>query len=78
MLLAVSVRLPPAVTGLGLATKEPICVPSRASFATYQIPVVALILGVVFRDETVHVLSVIGIGLVIAGALLASRRERAA
>jgi drug/metabolite transporter (DMT)-like permease len=51
---------------------------SRASFATYLIPVVALILGVVFRDETVHVLSVIGIGLVIAGALLASRRERAA
>jgi drug/metabolite transporter (DMT)-like permease len=49
---------------------------SRASFATYLIPVVALILGVVFRDETVHVLSVIGIGLVIAGALLASRRER--
>jgi drug/metabolite transporter (DMT)-like permease len=48
----------------------------RASFATYLIPVVALILGVVFRDETVHVLSVIGIGLVITGALLASRRER--
>jgi drug/metabolite transporter (DMT)-like permease len=37
-----------------------------------------LILGVAFRDETVHVLSVIGIGLVIVGALLASRRERAA
>ena len=39
----------------------------RASFATYLIPVVALILGVVFRDEAVHLLSVIGIGLVIAG-----------
>ena len=51
---------------------------SRASFATYLIPVVALILGVVFRDEAVHVLSVVGIGLVIAGALLASRREREA
>jgi drug/metabolite transporter (DMT)-like permease len=51
---------------------------SRASFATYLIPVVALILGVVFRDETVHALSLIGIGSVIAGALLASRRERAA
>lgn len=51
---------------------------SRASFATYLIPVVALILGVVFRDEAVHVLSVIGVGLVIAGALLASRKERGA
>ncbi len=49
---------------------------SRASFATYLIPVVALILGVAFRDEAVHLLSVIGIGLVIAGALLASRKER--
>jgi drug/metabolite transporter (DMT)-like permease len=51
---------------------------SRASFATYLIPVVALILGVIFRDETVHVLSVIGVGLVIVGALLASREERIA
>jgi drug/metabolite transporter (DMT)-like permease len=49
---------------------------ARASFATYLIPVVALILGVVFRDEVIHVLSVLGIALVIAGALLASRKER--
>jgi drug/metabolite transporter (DMT)-like permease len=49
---------------------------ARASFATYLIPVVALILGVVFRDEVIHVLSVFGIALVIAGALLASRKER--
>jgi drug/metabolite transporter (DMT)-like permease len=49
---------------------------ARASFATYLIPVVALILGVVFRDEVIHVLSIIGIALVIAGALLASRKER--
>jgi len=51
---------------------------SRASFALYLIPVVALILGVVFRDEAVRVLSVVGIGLVIAGALFASRKERGA
>jgi drug/metabolite transporter (DMT)-like permease len=51
---------------------------SRASFATYLIPVVALILGVVFRDEEVHVLSIVGVTLVIAGALLASRKERPA
>ena len=51
---------------------------SRASFATYLIPVVALILGVVFRDDEVHVLSIVGVTLVIAGALLASRKERPA
>lgn len=48
---------------------------SRASFATYLIPVVALVLGAVFLDETVRALSIVGIGLVIAGALLASRKE---
>jgi drug/metabolite transporter (DMT)-like permease len=51
---------------------------ARASIATYLIPVVALILGVVFRDETVRVAAVVGVALVIAGAALASRKERAA
>ena len=49
---------------------------SRASFATYLIPVVALVLGAVFLDEVVRALSVVGIVLVITGALLASRKER--
>ena len=48
---------------------------TRASFAVYVTPVVALILGAVFRDETIHAISVAGIVLVIAGAILASRRE---
>jgi len=48
---------------------------ARASFATYLIPVVALVLGAVFLDETVRALSIAGIALVIAGALLASRKE---
>jgi drug/metabolite transporter (DMT)-like permease len=48
----------------------------RGSFATYLIPVVALILGVVFRDETVHGASIAGIVLVLAGAAMASRKER--
>jgi len=48
---------------------------SRASFATYLIPVVALVLGAVFLDETVQALSIGGIVLVIAGAMMASRRE---
>ena len=51
---------------------------ARASFATYLIPVVALLLGAVFLDETVRALSIVGIGLVIAGALLASRKDRTA
>ncbi len=50
--------------------------PTRASFITYAIPVVALVLGVVFRDESVALVSVLGVVLVIAGALLASLREQ--
>lgn len=50
---------------------------TRASFITYMIPVVALVLGVVFRNDTVTVVSVVGIVLVIVGALLAARRESA-
>lgn len=48
---------------------------TRASMLTYLIPVVALILGVIFRDEVISVWAVFGTGLVIAGAMLASRRE---
>lgn len=48
--------------------------PTRASFITYLVPVVALTLGVVFRDDHVTAIQIAGIGLVIAGALLASRR----
>jgi drug/metabolite transporter (DMT)-like permease len=50
----------------------------RASFATYLIPVVAMVLGVVFRDESVHPASIVGVALVIVGATLASRKERLA
>lgn len=48
---------------------------TRASFIAYGIPVVALLLGVVFRGDDVTALALIGIALVIAGALLASRRD---
>ncbi len=48
---------------------------TRGSFAIYVTPVVALILGAVFLHETVYVLSVVGIALVIAGAILASRKQ---
>jgi drug/metabolite transporter (DMT)-like permease len=48
---------------------------TRSSFITYLIPVVALVLGVVFRDDRVTAWALVGVALVIAGALLASRRE---
>jgi drug/metabolite transporter (DMT)-like permease len=48
---------------------------TRASFITYLMPVVALVLGVVFRSEAVSPIAVAGAVLVIAGAILASRRE---
>lgn len=48
---------------------------TRASFLTYLIPVVAIVLGVVFRDEVVSPIAILGAALVIVGAFLASRRE---
>lgn len=48
---------------------------TRASFITYLIPVVALVLGVVFRDEVISPVAILGVLLVIIGAALASRRE---
>jgi drug/metabolite transporter (DMT)-like permease len=50
---------------------------TRASFITYLIPVVALVLGVTFRGDEVVPLEIIGIAFVIAGALFASRRVAA-
>ena len=49
---------------------------TRASFITYLIPVVSLGLGIAFRGDTVAPLAVLGIALVISGALLASRAKR--
>jgi drug/metabolite transporter (DMT)-like permease len=48
---------------------------TRGAVQIYFIPIVALILGVVFRDETVAPVALVGIGLVLAGAWLTSRRE---
>jgi drug/metabolite transporter (DMT)-like permease len=43
---------------------------TRASATTFLIPVVALLLGVVVRDEVVHVVSVIGVAVCLTGAWL--------
>jgi drug/metabolite transporter (DMT)-like permease len=47
----------------------------RASFITYVIPVVALVLGAVFLDEKVAAAALVGVVFVLGGAVLASRRE---
>lgn len=47
----------------------------RASFVTYLIPVVALILGALFQSDKVALIALVGVVLVIGGAVLASRRE---
>lgn len=47
----------------------------RASFITYLIPVVSLLLGALLLDESVAALALVGVLLVIGGAVLASRRE---
>jgi drug/metabolite transporter (DMT)-like permease len=52
--------------------------PTRASFITYLIPGVSLVLGVVFKDDHVAAIAVVGVGLVIVGAMLAGRQERPA
>jgi drug/metabolite transporter (DMT)-like permease len=51
---------------------------TRASFITYLIPVVALVLGVAFRDDEVFALELVGVAFVISGAILASRKTSTA
>ena len=51
--------------------------PTRASIVGYLIPVVALALGMLFRDDMVGPVAIGGVALVIAGAYLTSRRETA-
>jgi len=47
----------------------------RASFITYLIPVVSLVLGVVIRNDVVEPIALVGAILTIGGALLASRKQ---
>lgn len=47
----------------------------RASIAIYFLPVVAVVLGVALLEESVARIALAGVGLVIAGAWVASRRE---
>jgi drug/metabolite transporter (DMT)-like permease len=49
---------------------------TRASVTVYFLPAVAIALGALFRDETIAAVSLLGTGLVTAGAYLTSRSER--
>jgi drug/metabolite transporter (DMT)-like permease len=49
---------------------------TRGSVIGYLVPVVALVLGVAVRDENVAALAIVGLVLVIGGALLTSRAGR--
>ena len=48
---------------------------TRGSVATYFIPIVALVLGVTFRDEPAPLVAIVGIALILLGAYLTSRSE---
>ncbi len=48
---------------------------TRGAVAVYFIPVVAIVLGVVFRGERIAPISIVGTGLVLLGAAFSSRRE---
>jgi drug/metabolite transporter (DMT)-like permease len=50
---------------------------ARGAVTIYFLPIVAIVLGVVFRDETLAAASLVGTALVTVGAYLTSRRERA-
>jgi drug/metabolite transporter (DMT)-like permease len=51
--------------------------PTRGGVAIFFIPIVSIVLGVAVRAETVVAVQLAGTGLVLLGAALASRRERA-
>jgi drug/metabolite transporter (DMT)-like permease len=48
---------------------------TRGTVAIYLTPVVAIVLGVIFRDETVAAVALVGTALILLGAWLTSRAE---
>jgi drug/metabolite transporter (DMT)-like permease len=50
--------------------------PARAAVSIYIVPVVAVALGALFRDERVHLAALAGTAMVLAGAFLTSRPRR--
>ena len=46
----------------------------RGSVVTYFVPIVAIVLGVVFRDETVELVQIVGLAAVLAAGVMVARR----
>jgi drug/metabolite transporter (DMT)-like permease len=68
------------VFGTGLARAMHVALvgrvgPSRGAVAGYTIPVIALALGVLVRNESVRPIQVVAVVIAVAGAWLVSRRE---
>ncbi len=51
---------------------------SRGALVTYLVPIVAILLGVIVRGESIGVIEVAGTGLVLGGAYLTTRAQRPA
>ena len=51
---------------------------TRGAVTIYLLPVVAIALGAIVRDEPIHAAALLGTALVLAGAYLVSREERRA
>ncbi|MDQ3954658.1 MAG: DMT family transporter, partial [Actinomycetota bacterium] len=49
--------------------------PSRGAITIYFVPIVAIVLGAVVRDESIAALSLVGTALVLIGAYLTSRHQ---
>lgn len=48
----------------------------RGMIGTFFTPIVATVLGILFRDEEIHPIAIAGMFIVICGAVLTSRPER--
>ena len=49
--------------------------PVRTSLITYVVPIISIVLGVIFRDETVTAFAIVGTAIVLFGAWWSSRPE---
>ena len=47
----------------------------RASLVSYIVPIVAVSLGIIFREETISTIELVGLGIVLLAAFLISRRQ---
>lgn len=63
-----------ALAFVGMTTLVGRVGPARGSVTIYFVPIVAIVLGAVFEDETIAPISLAGTALVLFGAYLASRK----